>query len=210
MLSPITLPEHSSFECLAFKCKHPLSTTILLIYRPPKPNSAFIPEISNLLSTICTQCANIILLGDMNIHVNSSTCCSATEFLQLLDCFNLTQLVDAPTHNRGHTLDLVITNSAHLSDLLVYDLGVSDHKAISMKMSLPTVLIKPKRQICFRNLNNINPDILASDLQHFLSVHSLPAMDSLDYYNNTLRGILDFQPPVKNSHFLPISTLVHW
>uniref|UniRef100_A0A8C1S6N0 Reverse transcriptase domain-containing protein n=1 Tax=Cyprinus carpio TaxID=7962 RepID=A0A8C1S6N0_CYPCA len=145
ILSPITLPELSSFECLAFKCKHPLSTMVFLIYWPPKPNSSFIPEMSNLLSTFCTMSANIIILGDMNIHVNSSTCRFAAEFLQLLDCFNLTQLVDSPTHTRGHTLDLVITNSVYLSNLLVYDLGVSDHKDISMKMSSLSSFIKPKR-----------------------------------------------------------------
>lgn len=107
-----SLPELSSFECLAFKCKPPLSTTILLIYRPPKPNASFIPEMSNLFSTFCTMSANIIALGDMNIHVNSPTCRFAAEFLQLLDCFNLALLVDVPTHTRGYTLDLVITNSS--------------------------------------------------------------------------------------------------
>uniref|UniRef100_A0A8C2IIF8 Reverse transcriptase domain-containing protein n=1 Tax=Cyprinus carpio TaxID=7962 RepID=A0A8C2IIF8_CYPCA len=197
ILSPITLPELSSFECLAFKCKHPLSTMVFLIYWPPKPNSSFIPEMSNLLSTFCTMSANIIILGDMNIHVNSSTCRFAAEFLQLLDCFNLTQLVDSPTHTRGHTLDLVITNSVYLSNLLVYDLGVSDHKDISMKMSSLSSFIKPKRQICFRNLKNINQETMASDLQHLLSVNSLPPMDSGDYYNNTLRSILDLHAPVK-------------
>jgi len=134
-LSPFTMPEPSSFEYLAFKCKPPLSTTIFLIYRPPRPNPSFIPEMSNLLTTLCTMSTNIIVLGDMNIHVNSPTCRFAAEFLQLLDCFNLTQLVDVPTHTRGHTLDLVITNSDHLSNLRVYDLGISDHKVISSAKS---------------------------------------------------------------------------
>lgn len=55
-LSLVTLPELSSFKCLAFKCKPPLSTTILLIYRPPKPNSSFIPEMSNLLNILYNIC----------------------------------------------------------------------------------------------------------------------------------------------------------
>jgi len=197
ILSSITLPELTSFECLAFKCQHPLSTTILLIYRPPKPNPSFIPEISNLLSTFCTMSANTIVLGDMNIHVNSSTCRFAAEFLQLLDCFNLTQLVDAPTHTRGHTLDLVITNSVYLSNLLVYDLGVSDHKAISMEMSSPSPFTKPKRQISFRNLKNINHETMTSDLQHLLSANCSQPTDLVDYYNNTLRSIMDLHAPVK-------------
>lgn len=92
-------------------------------------------EMYNLLSTFCTTSANIIALGDINIHVNSPSCHFAAEFLQLLDCSNLRQLVDVPTHTKGHTLDLVITDSAPLSNLHVYDLCVSDHKAISMGMA---------------------------------------------------------------------------
>ena len=53
-LSPISLPATSSCECLAFKCKPPFPMTVLLIYRPPKPNSAFIPEMSDLLTTLST------------------------------------------------------------------------------------------------------------------------------------------------------------
>lgn len=169
-LSPLPLPVLSSFECLGFKCKPPLPLTILLIYRPPKPNSAFIPEMHDLLSTLCATSANIIILGDLNIHVDTPSCHYAAEFLHLLDCLNLTQHVDVPTHTRGHTLDLVITNSDPISKLSVYDLGVSDHKAISMELPLLLPHTKPKRQIRFRNLKNINPDTMTSDLQHLSTI----------------------------------------
>ena len=142
-LSLQPLPELSSFECLAFKCKSPSPVLFLLIYRPPKPNPSFITEMSNLLTTFCTSSADVIILGDMNIHVDTPSCRFAAEFLQLLDCFNLKQLVDVPTHTRGHCLDLVITNSAPLSNLQVYDLGVSDHKSISMDLLSPSSLSKP-------------------------------------------------------------------
>ncbi|XP_055022551.1 uncharacterized protein LOC129412584 [Boleophthalmus pectinirostris] len=137
-LSSISLPPTSSCECLAFKCKPPFPVTVLLIYRPPKPNSAFIPEMADLLSTLCTTSANTIILGDINIHVDSPSCKPAADFLQLLDTFNLQQHVDVPTHSRGHTLDLVISNSAPISNLQVYDLGVSDHKVVSMELPFPS------------------------------------------------------------------------
>lgn len=119
-LSLQPLPELSSFECLAFKCKSPSPVLFLLIYRPPKPNSSFIPEVSNLLTTFCTSSTDVIILGDMNIQVDNPSCRLSAEFLQLLDCFNLKQLVDVPTHTKRHTLDLVITNSASLINLQVY------------------------------------------------------------------------------------------
>lgn len=86
--------------------------TIILIYRPPKPNPAFISEINELLSSVCTTSANTVILGDLNIHVDTPSRQPAADFLQLLDVLNLKQHVDVPTHTRGHTLDLVITDSA--------------------------------------------------------------------------------------------------
>ncbi|KAJ8369327.1 hypothetical protein SKAU_G00093550 [Synaphobranchus kaupii] len=130
----------------------------------------------------------------MNIHVDNPSCHSAAEFLQLL---NLKQHVDVPTHTRGHTLDLVITGSAPISNLLVYDLGVSDHKDISMELPFLSPHTKPKRQIRFRNLKKINPDTMTSDLQHLSSANFSSASESVDFYNNSLRSPLDFHAPVK-------------
>lgn len=59
-LSLQPLPELSSFECLAFKCKSPSPVLFLLIYRPPKSNPSFITEMSNLLNFlhILRRCYN--------------------------------------------------------------------------------------------------------------------------------------------------------
>ncbi len=203
-LSTQPLPALTSFECLAFKCKPPSPSPLppsspvvfLLIYRPPQPNPAFIPEMSNLLTIFCTSSADVVILGDMNIHVDTPSCRSAADFLQLLDCFNLNQLVDVPTHCRGHTLDLVITNSALLTNLHVYDLGVSDHKADSMELPSSSSLSNPKRNIRFRNLKNINHEKLAADFQH-LSSHFSSADEAVDYYNSHLSNLLDHHAPVK-------------
>lgn len=85
----------------------------------------------------------------MNIHIDNLSSPLAVEFLNVLDCLNLTQYVDAPTHTRGRTLDLVISDSPSIKNLLVYDLGVSDHSIISMDISCPSSLPKPKRDIHF-------------------------------------------------------------
>ncbi len=41
------------------------------------------------------------------------------EFMQTVDTFNLTQSVVGPTHNQGHTLDLILS-----CGLLVHDVGI--------------------------------------------------------------------------------------
>ncbi len=198
-LSPLALPELYTFECLAFNFnrKPSLPLTVLLIYRPPKSNSCFISELYNLLLNFCATSSNIVILGDFNIHVNNPSCHFATEFLQLLDCLNLRQYVDVPTHIKGNTLDLVITESAPLSAPFVYDLGVSDHKVISMELPLLSSYIKHKCEISFRNLKNINTEDLSVSLQHLNSADFSSATESVEFYNKTLSSILDFHAPIK-------------
>ena len=175
-LSPIPLPATSSCECLAFKFKPPFSMTVLLIYRPPKSNSALIQKYL--------------------IWVDTPSCPPAAEFLQLLDSLNLQQHVDVPTHSKGHTLDLVISNSAPISNLLVYNLGVSDHKIVSMELPFPPPYAKPKRQIHFRNLKRINKDALALDLLSSDPTDFLSVADSVDSYNQSLSSLLDLHAPL--------------
>ncbi|KAJ4946635.1 hypothetical protein JOQ06_024298 [Pogonophryne albipinna] len=65
-----------------------------------------------------------------------------------------------------------IARPPHTKDnLLVYDLGVSDHKTISMELSFQSPLSMPNRQIRFRNLRNINPNTMTLDLQHLSSAN---------------------------------------
>lgn len=197
-LSSTPLPALSSCECLTFKLKAPFSLTVLLMYRPPKSNSAFISEISDLLTTLCTYSANIIILGDLNIHINALSCHHAAEFLQILEFLNRKQHVDVTTPSKGHTLDLVISNSVPISNLADYDLCVSDHKVVSMELPLLSPHAKPKRHIQFRNLKKIDAEALALDLQLLSSVPTdfLPVARSVDYYNKSLSNLLDLHAPL--------------
>ncbi|KAJ8278400.1 hypothetical protein GJAV_G00087220 [Gymnothorax javanicus] len=199
-LSTIPVPVLSSFECLAFKGKPPLSLTFLLIYRLPKSNPSFIPEFQDLLGTLCTSSANVLVLGDLNIHVDMPSCHSAAEILHQLDCLNLQQHIDAPTHSRGHTLDLVITNSVPIVNLQVRDLGLSDHKAVFMELPLshsPSSI--SKHQIHFRATKNIDSDAFTLDLGHVSSgCTALSSVtETVDYYNQSLTSLLDHHAPVK-------------
>lgn len=193
----MTIPELSSFECLAFSCKPPFPMTVLLIYRPPKTNTGFISELYNFLLTFCTTSSNILILGDFNIHVNNPTCHFASEFLQLLECLNLRQHVDVPTHIKGNTLDLVITESASLGPPTVYDLGVSNHKVISVELPFLCSYTKPKRVMRFRNLKNINTENLTLSLQNLQFANISSVTESVGFYNDTMSNILDHYAPIK-------------
>uniref|UniRef100_A0AAQ5ZK56 Reverse transcriptase domain-containing protein n=1 Tax=Amphiprion ocellaris TaxID=80972 RepID=A0AAQ5ZK56_AMPOC len=196
-LTPVPVPNTSTFECLAFKCEYPTRVTVILIYRPPKPNSLFLSEIHDLLMSFCSTTTNILILGDFNIHVDSSSNHTVEEFLQVLDCFDLKQHVDVPTHDRGHTLDLVITDSLPVKSLQVFDMGVSDHCAVSMELPASSLLDKSKRQICFRNLDKIDQAALSADLKE-LSTDFTTAEEAVQYYNTNLHSLLDSHAPVRS------------
>ena len=51
----------------------------------------------------------LIITGDFNIHVNNAIDSDAFEFLDLLASLGLKQHVIGPTHEGGHTPDLMIT-----------------------------------------------------------------------------------------------------
>ncbi|KAF3844519.1 hypothetical protein F7725_007682, partial [Dissostichus mawsoni] len=58
-------------------------------------------------------------------------------------------------------------------------------------------LSKPKRQIRFRNLRNINSDTMTLDLQHLSSANFSSVNESVEYYNQSLNSLPDLHAPLK-------------
>ncbi|CAM4487196.1 unnamed protein product [Leuciscus chuanchicus] len=86
----------------------------------------------------------------------------------------------------------------HSNNLSVHDLGVSDHKAISLELPTLSPISKPGRKISFRNLKNINPVTLTTDLRHLSAANPLSVTKSVDFYNSSLSSLLDHHAPVKS------------
>ena len=88
-----------------------------MIYRPPpsKRNkvktSVFFEEFASYLSAISTSAGIPIVTGDFNFHVDDDSDSNASTFINLTESFNLTQHVKDATHQIGHTLDLILTQS---------------------------------------------------------------------------------------------------
>ena len=120
----------SSFEALTFKLAGSYPILFALIYRPPKSVSGFLAEFSEFLSSIILNYDRVVLCGDFNLHIDDPSNTLAADFMTITNSFNLQQHVRGPTHNRGHTLDLVFTLGMSLTLLDVLDLTVSDHRCI--------------------------------------------------------------------------------
>src|SRR5271155_5747741 len=93
---------------------------------------------SSLLENLASSNSEVLITGDFNIHVDILSDPFSKSFSNLLETFDLKQHITLPTHNRGHTLDLLITrsNSTIISDLDHTIPGISDHYAIKSSISV--------------------------------------------------------------------------
>src|SRR6201996_7136625 len=203
-ISEIPSPTTSSFESLCFKLSLSSRTfNLLFVYRPPSGSvPSFLDEFSDLLAILCSQPAELIISGDFNFHVNDSSSSHTRSFLKLLESFGLKQHVNFPTHDSGHSLNLVITRSSSsslLSNIHSHFPALSDHDAVIATISVPsndrpsrvTKIIRPLRSI---NLSSFSQDICSSTL------YTSPSTNLSGYFlefNSVLSSLLDIHAPPK-------------
>uniref|UniRef100_A0A1A8A119 Endonuclease/exonuclease/phosphatase domain-containing protein n=1 Tax=Nothobranchius furzeri TaxID=105023 RepID=A0A1A8A119_NOTFU len=160
---PVSVPDFSSFECMVFKLPIPTPTTVASVYRPPKPNSDFINDLSLLLTQLSTLSQNVILLGDFNKHSDNKHLPMTREFLSCLESFGLSQFVDVPTHIKGHTLDSVCCSGVIPTNCAADELPLTDHFLLSFNVTLCLSAIHSPHLISFRNLKSIDMDTLSTN-----------------------------------------------
>ena len=110
---------------------------VCVLYRPSSTSkSKFLNEFSEYIDERATMSGKLLVLGDFNIHVDDSSARSAQGLKDLVYCFSLMQHVHEPTHNKSHTLDLVISRADEnlVSNLSVTPNGYSNHYVIKFTM----------------------------------------------------------------------------
>ncbi len=196
-----------SFEYMALKVGSNCFLTIILIYRPPKQQNYFFSELSELLTLACASSAQVILHGDFNIDVDTP-CFNSTQLKTVLDCFDLHQNVNFPTHSHGHTLDFVCTSSLNNISISGLAIPISDHKLIIFAFSRtsPTNHIENKI-ISYRNFSAVNvyshsasiASSIISDVFNFTCPSKI-----YDLYHSVIADVLDEHAPIR-ARSVPIS-----
>ena len=115
----------------------------MTVYRPPK-----------LLTIIHTTYERVIISGDFNVHMDNKSDTFTMEFLNLLNFINFTQHVTQPTHNRGHTLNLLITHGLSVNISSVIHVGLSDHFCVFFNVCDRIQQEIPQQTVRKRYLNN--------------------------------------------------------
>ena len=99
----------------------------------------FFEEFSAYLELIILSSEPLLITGDFNIHVDVVGDPVSAKFLDLLEAMDVRQHVTTPTHQSGHTLDLIITRQcdALVKDPPVSDYHISDHRSVYIKIYRP-------------------------------------------------------------------------
>ena len=132
-LSAKQLPvkHYKSFEQTIVKItlSHNKTLFLITVYRLQYvETSTFIDEFTDLLNEYSVTNENLVIAGDVNIHMETASR-YAKQLKELLDVYNLKQHVSESTHVKGHTIDVVITpdREPYLEHLNVTQLDLSHH-----------------------------------------------------------------------------------
>ncbi|XP_070550146.1 uncharacterized protein [Ptychodera flava] len=196
-----------SFEALSVELRI-ISDCVMVhtIYRPPpsKKNgfsfAMLMEEFESFLHEI--QFNRFILCGDLNIHLDDPSSSEGKRFLDLLNSFDLVQLVNGATHRKGHTLDVIIARSTDadlLANVSPIDMCFPDHYPVFFVINLSRPTRASGKEISYRQIRKIKLDNLSADIDRFVS--ETASIDDLNHlvseYTTSMKSIVDKHAPVK-------------
>ena len=125
----------------------------------------FTDQLPDLLDYINTLHGHLCLLGDVNVHFDKPNEPLTKTTVEILDMYNLKQIVDRPTHKRGHVIDwIVVSDDDNIHCVsIVSDALESDHFCVMSQFDVTTVKPAPVyRYVC--NLRLIDHSSFVNDL----------------------------------------------
>ena len=210
-----------SFEAIAIDLNDLMKTKLICVYRPPRFGSAFnffLDDFREFSSNLVLNGSNFIMGGDFNIHWNISGEHYTYRFKDLLDELGLQVTAPTvPTHNRGNTLDLIISNisiSSHITlQSVECDLLISDHYPIIFDIELITHAISlPPKVVQRRNCKNVDSNLFNNDLalnlsENFPEINSSSSLlSTLSKFSEILDECLDVHAPLESMVIKPKSS----
>ena len=194
--------EFTSFEyhAITLKCKPPILA--VTVYRPPKKCPSFFADFSEFLSIIHTNFDKIIISGDFNLHVDVEADSKANEFINLLNSMDFVQHISEPTHNRGHTLDLVITKGLKTTISSIIDPALSDHYCIFFtvkadKIKDATTHVTKKRFLTPEVAENFKSIMMKMNTTTTNQEKHSDSTDLVTAFNTKISRALDMVAPLK-------------
>ena len=137
-----------SFQAVMFKVQvNKCNITLLSIYHPPYSAVNPVTEkmfITDFTEWICdqlimTEHAQLLILGDFNIHMNDEFDENVGDFMDIIMALGLEQHIHFLTHKAGNTLELVMAELGSKLEVTKCSPGLfwSDHCAADFVVKLP-------------------------------------------------------------------------
>ncbi|XP_063067242.1 uncharacterized protein LOC134458771 [Engraulis encrasicolus] len=127
----------AAFECLAVELLHTgwdQSVLVINVYRPPRQGLRNVLDFCKAFGKVFRDSSRpydcVLVAGDFNFHFERENRISNALFKSFLWLYGLDQHVDRPTHQSGHTLDLVLTTNVEISDLSIENDNIADHYTV--------------------------------------------------------------------------------
>ena len=204
-LKHVTKKQFATFEHLqCVLCLNKVSYRLLIVYKPPPVNVAFLEEFTEVITEFSTLHSNVIITGDFNVHVDDKSSTISQRFLQILENSGLHQHVDSATHRAGHTLDLLITkkDDKQVNSIMVQDPGISDHSSITfcIRDKKPPPI---KRTVTYRKVNAIDTAEFEKDISNIKGEIAISGnvSEAFALFNSKMTEAVDVHAPVITKSF---------
>ncbi|XP_072048781.1 uncharacterized protein [Amphiura filiformis] len=199
------LPKSDTFEHSLFYMKNQ-NLYFVVVYRSSslKQMPQYFHDFEIFLNAVDLLPGRSVVLGDFNIHMDMPDERDTKSMLAILESLSFEQLVDEPTHVKGHTLDLVIVkeNDHVVKPYDIHPVHVSDHFLILCDIDFKKQsIVRATNVYKARNFRNIDPVAFEEDLVFKLNTtdDSMDEahVDLVQFYNKTCSQVLETHAPAK-------------
>ena len=169
------------------------------MYHYPKGSVlSFFEDLGNVIEKTVTSSSELIILDKFNVKADVQKSPDAMSLWDFLEIFNLQNHVSFPTHDKGHTLDLIL---ADINNKVVKAVSqcdfISNHCFIDCQLDL----CKPHKETQNRQCHNIkkmDKEKFQEGLVNlFSSIHIETSNAKVEQYQNQLISLIDTLGPIK-------------
>ena len=162
-------------------------------------DAIFLDDWTEFLESLLTEHTYNIICGDFNLHIDDLNNPDAQVFLDMVNVFGLNNNVSFPTHQRGHTLDLILSECISWITVSEAVPGsfLSDHTSILCDVNID----KPPLEVhecTYRKLKDIDKSEFKNLVDDKLSDLGYNLDEMAQKYEESLQSILNELAPVKS------------
>ena len=178
---------------------------VVSVYRPPNSSIELFEKIEKLFQNLDNERKELILVGDLNCDfINNAANNQTKQLIDLINAFQLTQLIKEPTRITDTTATLldvaIVSKPDNICRSGVLHIGISDHSLIYVCRKISFVK-KEIKTVNVRNYRNFNQQHFNDDLFHHLTLLYWEINDRNILWNNfekTFNYVSDTHAPLRN------------